>query len=56
MDEDSAGHSSDNEDACPSYGYEITLATSDRHGLLRHYTTAISNIRTELNIKVLLHH
>jgi hypothetical protein len=53
MDEDGAGYSSDNEDAGPTYGYEITLATSDRHGLLRHYTTAISNIKTELNIQVL---
>jgi hypothetical protein len=53
MDEDGAGYNSDNEDSGPTYGYEITLATSDRHGLLRHYTTAISNIKTELNIKVL---
>ncbi|KAH9541775.1 hypothetical protein CY35_14G083500 [Sphagnum magellanicum] len=51
MDEDGAGYNSDNEDSGPTYGYEITLATSDRHGLLRHYTTAISNIKTELNIK-----
>ncbi len=57
MDDDGAGYNSDNEDAAvPTYGYEITLATSDRHGLLRHYTTAISNIKTELNIKVCLQH
>ncbi|EFJ32295.1 hypothetical protein SELMODRAFT_451542 [Selaginella moellendorffii] len=33
------------------YGYELTLASSDRHGLLKFFTSALSNSSLELNIK-----
>ncbi|KAG6544341.1 hypothetical protein Mapa_014175 [Marchantia paleacea] len=39
---------SDQED---SYGWEITLATSDRRGLLKVFTNALSTLSLDLNIK-----
>jgi hypothetical protein len=42
----------DESDQDGSYGYEITLATSDRRGLLKFFTNVLSNKPLQLNIKV----
>lgn len=52
MDEEPIGYKSDHEGARPIFGYEITIATSDRHGLLKYFTSALSNLRLQLNIEV----
>ncbi len=49
-------YSSDHDNVKPVYGYEITLATSDRHGLLNFFTSALTNSTSlQLGIKVRLH-
>ncbi len=48
--------SSDHDDTKLFYGYEITLATPDRHGLLNFFTSALTNSTSlQLGIKVCLH-
>lgn len=42
----------DESDQEESYGYEITLATSDRRGLLKFFTHVLSNSPLQLNIRV----
>lgn len=42
---------SEHHDASSPFGYEITIATSDRQGLLRYFTTALSDSHLQLNIK-----
>ncbi|CAM6011424.1 unnamed protein product [Sphagnum balticum] len=45
-------YSSDHDNAKPVYRYEITLATSDRHGLLNFFTSALTNSTSlQLGIK-----
>ncbi|KAH8946396.1 hypothetical protein BDL97_12G092300 [Sphagnum fallax] len=55
MGQEAAGiicYSSDHDNVKPVYGYEITLATSDRHGLLNFFTSALTNSTSlQLGIK-----
>lgn len=39
------------EDPSPPFGYEVTIATTDRQGLLKYFTSALSDSHLQLNIK-----
>lgn len=52
VDIDDDGYSSGHEETSPSCGFEITVATSDRHGILKRFTSALNKISLQLNIKV----
>lgn len=52
MDDEGVGYTSDHDDMSPSFGYEVTIATSDRPGLLKYLTSALSDSHLQLNIKV----
>ena len=43
---------SEHEDASSHFGYEVTIATTDRQGLLKYFTSALSDSHLQLNIKV----
>ncbi|KAJ7521008.1 hypothetical protein O6H91_19G033800 [Diphasiastrum complanatum] len=51
VDMDDEECSSGHEDSNSTYGYEVTFASSDRHGLLKYFTSALSSSSLELNIK-----
>ena len=50
--DEGVGYTSDHDDLSPSFGYEVTIATSDRLGLLKYLTSALSDSHLQLNIKV----
>jgi hypothetical protein len=54
MDDEGVGYTSDHDDMSPSFGYEVTIATIDRPGLLKYLTSALSDSHLQLNIKVLI--
>ncbi|KAG0593244.1 hypothetical protein KC19_1G315100 [Ceratodon purpureus] len=45
------GYTSEHDDASPTFGYEVTFATTDRVGLLKYFTAALSDSHLQLNIK-----
>jgi len=47
------GYISEQDNPLPPFGYEITIATTDRQGLLKYFTSALSDSHLQLNIKVL---
>lgn len=49
--EEGVGYTSDHDDLSPSFGYEVTIATTDRPGLLKYLTSALSDSHLQLNIK-----
>lgn len=52
MEDEGVGYTSDHNDLFPSFGYEVTVATTDRLGLLKYLTSALSDSRLQLNITV----
>lgn len=46
------GYGNEHDDADSPFGYEITIATTDRQGLLNYFTSALSDSHLQLNIKV----
>lgn len=52
MEDEGVGYTSDHDDLSPSFGYEVTIATTDRPGLLKYLTSALSDSHLQLNIKV----
>jgi hypothetical protein len=52
MEDEGVGYASDHDDLSPSSGYEVTIATTDRLGLLKYLTSALSDSHLQLNIKV----
>ncbi|KAG0580630.1 hypothetical protein KC19_4G188300 [Ceratodon purpureus] len=51
MEEEAVGYTSDLDDLSPSFGYEVNIATTDRLGLLKYLTSALSDSHLQLNIK-----
>lgn len=51
-DDEGTGYISEHDDASPTFGYEVTFATTDRVGLLKYFTSALSDSHLQLNIKV----
>ncbi|KAG0580913.1 hypothetical protein KC19_4G210100 [Ceratodon purpureus] len=45
------GDLGEHDDVFSSFGYEITIATTDRQGLLKYFTSALSDSHLQLNIK-----
>jgi serine/threonine protein kinase len=50
-DDDGNGCSSEVDNASLPLGYEVTFATTDRQGLLKYFTSALSDSNLQLNIK-----
>lgn len=46
-----SGYITENGDAFTPVGYEVTIATTDRQGLLKYFTSALSDSHLQLNIK-----
>ena len=51
-DDEDMGYISEHDDVSPTFGYEVTFATTDRVGLLKYFTSALSDSHLQLNIKV----
>lgn len=52
MEDEGIEYTSDHDDLSPSFGYEVIFATTDRLGLLKYLTSALSDTHLQLNIKV----
>lgn len=52
MEDEGIGYTSEHDDISPAFGYEVTIATTDRQGLLKYFTSALSDSHLQLNIKV----
>lgn len=50
--DDGNDYSSEQDTASLPLGYEVTFATTDRQGLLKYFTSALSDSNLQLNIKV----
>lgn len=50
-DDEDMGYISEHDDVSPTFGYEVTFATTDRVGLLKYFTSALSDSHLQLNIK-----
>lgn len=50
--DDGNGYSIEQDTASLPLGYEVTFATTDRQGLLKYFTSALSDSNLQLNIKV----